>query len=163
MPLILTHNKAFLPRAVNEREAADPHVEYIHGSCPGTEMKSQVLESDEVRKGLKETEAYLHIAVLPGEALGEIFVNVQYEGQKGLTEQCMKGQNDMAAAVADFVGEVLGQAEGHWEYALDSQPCSKATEHFVAPVQEHDRNVTRVNERNTSAAAPVRQELDRSA
>ena len=91
------------------------------------EMPNRSLEADDLRNRLKDNEGWLCVGVQPGSELGEVYVNVQFEGPKGKYDVCMAGQNHVLTTAASWLEEAIGELGGEYDVAIESEPCPKAT------------------------------------
>jgi len=91
---------------------------------PGPDMKNAEIEATKVRRRLAEDIAKICVAVMPGdEHIGDVYVNVQFEGRKGLHDPCMQGHNELLTGTARVLKDIFDELGGDWEATLASQPC----------------------------------------
>lgn len=106
-------------------------VEFVEGDYAGPVLKNTDIEDPDKRSELAPEEANICIAVQPGEdEIGQLHVCVQYEGKKGLTNECMQGQNDMSAHLGEWLNELFADCEADWDFQIHAEPCPKADEPY---------------------------------
>lgn len=137
----------------------DYEVEFVPSKYPGPELKDTEIEEPRVRAGLNRDEANICISVQPGEEeLGQIFICAQHEGKKGLTDECMRGQNNLAESIGDWLNDLFEDSPQPWTFKIHAEPCPDAQEPFRA-IQiasriegrreiERDWNLNQVQERD---------------
>lgn len=124
MSIRVTDTKVFGPGHLDGKPATPPSA---NPAANAGEMPDRSLEADDVRVWLKDNEGYLCIGIQPGAELGEIFVNVQFEGPKGQYNRCMDGQNQALATTSAWMEEIIGSLGGEYTAEIESEPCPKAT------------------------------------
>jgi hypothetical protein len=159
------HPPGAKPRTDAEDSSVCP-VEYVEGGYPGPVLKDLDIESDPVRRGLNADEANICISVQPGdEKIGQLHVCVQHEGKKGLTDECMRGQNDLARHLGDWLNELFADSPERWTFEIHAEPCPKAKEPLrvqeLAARVEGRRALVRGQEAKTQPTREQNRESDR--
>src|ERR1017187_8437528 len=103
----VTGTKVHSDRVPTQAESA-AGVEYVND----TQLKEDDLidariENPVLRVSLGKNEGNISITVLPGEHLGELSINVQFEGKSGEHEICLKEQDTLLQEAADWLNEIL--------------------------------------------------------
>jgi hypothetical protein len=97
---------------------------------PGPDLVDYDIQDGPARLRLKENEGLISIAVQAGDsAIGDLYVNIQYEGPKGQPDLCMAGQNALLENAGDWLHKLLEELapeDGGWRLRIDAQPCPKA-------------------------------------
>lgn len=98
---------------------------------PGPDLVDYEIQDERFRERLDEREGWISIAVCPGEEkIGELYVNVQFEGPRGDPDRCMGEQNMLLQEASVWLKEFLEKMspEGaKWNLRFDAQPCPKST------------------------------------
>jgi len=107
-----------------EQNSTDPR--YVQGTPEGPKMVDETIKADEVRMPLNKDEGNLCIGVRAGNSqIGELYVNVQFEGPKGQADLCMAGQNDLFLHSSEWLKEIFSQFPDNWEVDIEAEPCPK--------------------------------------
>jgi hypothetical protein len=93
----------------------------------GPGMVDKKIEADEERMKLVPGEGNICIGIQPGDQLGELYINVQYEGPKGMTDLCMKGQNNLLVTASDWLKDIFSEFDGDWDVTVEGVPCPKTS------------------------------------
>jgi len=108
------------------------------GSLPGEDIRDPVLECREYRRShLKKDDevGLMCIGVQPGEALGEIRIDVQFEAHPDAPDHynlCMKGQNKLLSESSEWLKKIFDELGGDWDVEIDAVPCPDAKNEPVA-------------------------------
>ena len=111
--------------------AADVQFHPDEPAPPGPDLVDYDIQDGPKRLRLKKGEGLISIAVQAGDAaIGDLYVNIQYEGPKGQPDLCMAGQNALLESASEWLHrllEELAPEDGGWNLRIDAQPCPKAT------------------------------------
>lgn len=113
-------------RPLTDQEQASTDPRYVQGTPKGPKMLDKTIKADEVRMPLNKDEGNLCIGVRGGSnQIGEIYVNVQFEGPKNQADICMAGQNELFLQSSDWLKEIFGEFQANWEATIEAEPCPK--------------------------------------
>jgi hypothetical protein len=127
-----------------------PDVQYHPGepAPPGPDLVNYEIRDKEKRLGLRDGQGMISITVQAGSgSIGELFVNIQFEGPSGKPDLCMAGQNELLEQASGWLHEILEKLSpegGGWQLRVDAQPCPQATvelalDRAVSLLQGEDR------------------------
>jgi hypothetical protein len=102
-------------------------------------QRDEYFESSEYREGLRDGEGVVSILVTAGDAIGEISITVQYEGQKGQHELCLQRQGDVLNTTCDWMKNILSEFETDWEVDLTTAACPKGDTRLLRISQAIER------------------------
>ena len=110
---------------LSAEEQQDPR--FAQGS-PEPDMRNTDIEDDDYRMRLEDNTGNLCIGIQPGDELGEMIINIQFEGKKSRWNQCMTGQNGLLLHASHWLADILGDLDedGDWEITLEAKPCPNA-------------------------------------
>ncbi len=103
-------------------------------SLPRAELVDHEIEAHCYRKGFEADEGVFCVTIQPGDELGQLHVNVQFEGPIHNYEFCMDNQNDVLLNVAEWLRDFLVGEEGlggDFVVDLDGAPCPEAEQRLV--------------------------------
>lgn len=115
-----------------ERAEVTLGIEYIkppaavskkHGVLPRPEMVDLAIEDPKERIRIPDGEGNLAISIQPGKGLGEIYLNVQFEGPYGQYDFCLAGHNNLLLQTSQWLHEFLGELAADFDVELTSEPC----------------------------------------
>ena len=92
---------------------------------PRPEMVNKEIEDPEEREKIPKGEGNICISIQPGEELGELTFNVQFEGRRGDYDFCVENHNELLLHVSDWIGELLSELGTDFDVFIDSKPCPK--------------------------------------
>jgi hypothetical protein len=122
----------YLNRELTSEEKKSDDPRYVRGAFPEPDMADYPdmadhhIESDDFRMYLEPDEGKLCISIMPGyQEIGELYINIQFEGSKGKREYCMNGQNDLLLNSSVWLKEIVGEFIGHWDVDIAATPCPK--------------------------------------
>ncbi len=124
MALTVSRSRIHLPHVPAERL---PGIEYSTDPAP-RELVDAEIESEEYREqnlDAKLKEGILCITVAPGDALGEVAVNVQFEGAVGQWDECVGRQGAVLADSLAWLRDFFSQL-GDFDASISASPCPKA-------------------------------------
>ena len=124
MALTLNRGRIHLPETPAEQQ---PGIEYRTEEAP-RELVDVEIESEEYRRrnlDAASQEGILCITVAPGGTLGEVAVNVQYEGAVGQWDECVGRQGAVLVDSLAWLRELFDQL-GNFEASIAASPCPKA-------------------------------------
>jgi hypothetical protein len=107
-----------------EREAG---VTYdSQGTLPADDLIDQVIEDEKVRIKLDRDEGNISVTILPGDRLGDLCVNVQFEGKSGERELCLQEQDMLLQHASEWLADLLDEFGCDFEASFDARPCPHA-------------------------------------
>jgi hypothetical protein len=134
--------------------AAPAGVPHVRAELPGPNMTNLEIEDPARRAKLKPEEGDICVSVMPGDdRIGDVRVNLQFEGKKGAHDLCMLGHNDLLEQTSGILKELFDDLGGEWEVTLGSKPCPAAK----VPVRLEVAAVAL--ERGVSAAQTIKQQV----
>jgi|GEM_PF-3846965 len=119
--------RIYVDRPLTPEEKVDG--KFVQGTAPGPDLVNPEIVEHEHRRDLDTGEGIICIAVRPGETLGELYVNVQFEGQIGKYEDCMAGHNRLLLQASDWLRGALEQLlpqDATVDVELVASPCPDA-------------------------------------
>jgi len=126
MAVKVTSKKVLSDRVPTQAET-DVGVEYLRkGQLTASDLVDRRIEDKRLRERLKEDEGNISITVLPGERLGELSINVQFEGKSGAHEICLQEQDDLLQHTAEWLSEILSDFGCDFEAEIEALPCPHA-------------------------------------
>lgn len=131
MTIEVASKKVFSNRdATPDEQAAG--VEYISGgSLREPDLIDRDIEDGSVRSKLDKDQGNIAITVLPGENLGQLSVNVQFEGKSGEREICLQEQDKLLQEAAVWLEDILSDFGCDFKADIEALPCP----HAVARLQ----------------------------
>ena len=131
----------------------DANISYQEtGDLSHPETVDKEIEDSEYRSKLPVDAGNISITVLALEELGDISVNIQFEGKRGLYNECLRNQSELLDAASGWIGEFLEQLGGDFDIVIEAKPCPFATERL--PLKRVADNLARV-EQTVQAKAVV--------
>lgn len=132
MKLSVAEQKVYITkRSLREDERSTDEVEYIEGGIegPGPRLRDETIESRTYRsKYTSPGEGMICISVEPGDELGQIVVNIQFEGPAGQHDQCIRQQNGILKEASEVLAEFFGEMGADFQVRIGSVPCPDAME-----------------------------------
>lgn len=104
-------------------EQRDGIVYQPDGELTHPELIDEVIEDKKFRSGMLPNAGNISITVLAGEELGDISVNVQFEGKHKLYDQCLRNQGDLFDAASVWLGDLLEELGGDFDIVIEAKPC----------------------------------------
>src|SRR6185436_144590 len=107
MTIQVTSKKVYSDKEPTPDERA-AGVEYLKGGQltePG--IVDRRIEDKVLRMTLEKDEGNISITVLPGDQLGQLSINVQFEGKSGEHDICLKEQDALLQHAAEWLDEIL--------------------------------------------------------
>jgi len=99
---------------------------YKNNEMPGPDMVNKEIESVEYRENLEIGEADICVRIKPGKQLGEIYVNVQFEGKRGEYDWCQMHQNELLLETSKHLKKIIGKLFVNTNISIEGKPCPKA-------------------------------------
>lgn len=94
-----------------------------HHVLPKPNMVDLQIEDREERIRIPDGEGNIAISIQHGEDLGELYVNIQFEGTYGQYEFCLNGHNDLLLTTSEWLYELLGEFAAEFDAEITSEPC----------------------------------------
>ena|ERR1700683_1916253 len=89
------------------------------------ELVDEGIQDEEVRSKLRANDGCISITVVPGIELGQVAINVQFEGKQGLHDLCLQNQGDLLEAASGWLAEVLAELGADFNVRFEAKPCHK--------------------------------------
>lgn len=96
------------------------------GVLAAPDLADKAIQDERIRQGLKRDQGNISITVLPGERLGELTVNVQFEGKSGERDLCIGQQDALMQEAGDWLESILGGFGCDFRASIRALPCPKA-------------------------------------
>ena len=94
---------------------------------PPDGLVDHAIEGHDQRRHLRPGEGILCLTVAPGDALGAVAVNVQYEGPIGAWDECVESQDQALGQALTWLEDFFASFAGDFEATLHHVPCPKAS------------------------------------
>lgn len=112
-----------------EEANTEAGVEYAPaGYLSKPDMVNKDIEDVATRSKIPEKEGNICITILPGEHLGELSFNVQFEGRYGDYDFCLNEHNELLLSVSEWIQELFGELATNFEAVVESRPCPKSAQ-----------------------------------
>lgn len=98
------------------------------GTLSKPELVNREIEDAEVREGIPRGDGKISISIEPGDELGDLSLNVQFEGKRGDYDFCMENHNQLLLHVSEWMNEFLKELDSDFEFILESKPCTETTQ-----------------------------------
>jgi hypothetical protein len=126
MAITVTSKKIYSDKDPTEDERI-AGVEYVkNGGLAEPELVDKRIENEVLRMRLPKDEGNISITVMPGERLGQMSVNIQFEGKSGEREFCLKEQDTLLQHAADWLNDILSDFGCDFKARIESLPCPHA-------------------------------------
>lgn len=109
--------------APTSEEEADKLQYRKAGDIPTPELIDRAIEDREERRQIPANGGLISITVLPGDEVGQLAVNVQFEGPYGDYDLCLENQGDLLKAASTWLGELLKELGGEFDIRIVAKPC----------------------------------------
>jgi hypothetical protein len=101
----------------------DPAARLAHPEMINTEIQDRAM-----REAIPSGMGKISVSIQPGARLGQLVINVQFEGRRGHYDFCVNEHNRLLLEVGDLVQEILGELGGYFDVKLCSLPCPQASQ-----------------------------------
>ncbi len=115
-------------RKASEDEVKDEITYDPQGDLTCPEAVDTAIEDPESRSKLPANAGNISLTVVAGDELGDITVNIQFEGKRGLHDQCLRNSGSLLDAASTWLGEILGELDGEFDLEIEAKPCPHAAE-----------------------------------
>jgi hypothetical protein len=123
MAIQVTSKKVYSDKEPTPEERA-AGVEYLEGGqLAEPELVDRRIEGKALRMMLEKDEGNISITVLPGDQLGQLSVNVQFEGKSGEHDICLQEQDALLQHAAEWLDEILSDFGCNFRAQIESLPC----------------------------------------
>lgn len=120
-------------RPTPEEEAAQV-VYKTQGDLTKPEMVNRAIEDPEVRSKIPPEEGNICVSIQPGDELGQLSFNVQFEGRRGDYDFCLNEHNTLLLHVAEWVKDLFGELDADFDVTIESKPCPKTEQRIAIDV-----------------------------
>jgi hypothetical protein len=129
--LKVTGKRIYLDREPSSEERAAGVVYQPDGRLSQPDLVNTRIEDAGTRARIPAGQGNICISIAPGDELGELTFNVQFEGRRGDYDFCLDHHNKLLQDVAQWLQDILAAFGTQFEVELESRPCPK-TEKRVA-------------------------------
>lgn len=123
--LKVTEAVIYLDREPTEAEEAAGVAYRPGGQLSQPDLVNRKIEDAGERARIPAGEGNISITIAPGDELGELSFNVQFEGRRGDYDFCLQHHNELLEQVSDLLAEILSDFGADFEVKLESLPCPK--------------------------------------
>jgi hypothetical protein len=110
-----------------EPEETAANVQYLaQGGLRHEDLVDRDIEHTSLREGLPIDEGNISITVLPGERIGELSANIQFEGKSGEREICLKEQDELLQYATEWLSDILSGFGMEFHAEIEASPCPHA-------------------------------------
>lgn len=87
------------------------------------EMVNREIEDPDVRSKIPPGEGNICVSIQPGDELGQLSFNVQFEGRRGDYDFCLDEHDKLLLHVAEWVKDLLSELDADFDVTIESKPC----------------------------------------
>lgn len=95
------------------------------GNLSNPELVNREIEDANVRAQIPVGQGKISVTIQPGDELGDISLNVQFEGTRGAYDFCLKNHNELLFHVSEWMKEFLENLDADFDITIESKPCPK--------------------------------------
>lgn len=118
----VTKKAVYSDKQASEEEQQQ-RVQYGPGELRIPDAINKDIEDSDFRRLIPLGHGEICITVMPGDELGELSFNVQFEGTKGEHEFCLRQQDALYQDVSEWLGQVLAELPADFEAEIEARPC----------------------------------------
>jgi hypothetical protein len=111
-----------------EKERQDNIIYTAQGGLSEPQLVDSAIEDPKVRENLAPNAGKISITVMAGEELGQVSINVQFEGKRGRYDFCLQNQGELFEAASGWLGELLAELGGDFDVRIEAKPCPHTEE-----------------------------------
>ena len=137
-----------LARTDDERDAGIVYT--AEGGLSEPELIDTEIEDRERRRRLAATAGNISITVVPGSELGQVSINVQFEGKHGKYDLCLENQGELFTEASGWLSELLAELGADYDVRIEARPCPNTDKRL--PLKHAAEIIERVSERARSRA-----------
>jgi hypothetical protein len=120
------------------------------GDLRNPELVDKAIEDPETRSRLASNQGEISITVVAGDELGQVSINVQYEGKRGLYDVCLQNQGELFEVASGWLGEFLGELGADFEVEIEAKPCPKTAKRLPLKQAAANLEVRSIEEVNAN-------------